>query len=222
MHKTGKRHAQSRYSDETRRQILYFLRGLIKHGKERCQDGKYAPQNQAGDDGKNYQLRICLPCFLHFTGTQKLPHNNGNRTSQSQKDYIKKIGDCGRDIQSGNCIQSPVGIALHQESNSGRPKNLIDHKRCAFYDNISGQLHGNLWIPVNSRNERHFACMSVCPDDHNCRLNIPGDHCGNRCPLYSQLRESEIAENQQIIQSQIHQYRCNAGFHGNHRFSAFP
>ena len=60
------------------------------------------------------------------------------------------------------------------------------------------------------------------PPRHDGKLHVPGNDRGDGCALHAHFRRAEFAEDQDVVQHQIHEHRRNAAQHGDEGLAGLP
>ena len=197
--------------------------GGIVNQREHLGDGSQqdAEHNTNHNIGGN-QLAVVFPNLLHrMSRAQHLSHHNAHRVAAGNKGDTGQIKNGGGDIHGRHHIQTAGGVALIQKCHTAGPQRLIQQQRHTLYGNVLQQSCGNIHTAVGTLNEHTDLLMPVGPDCHDGKLHIAGNgSCQRRTPN-THFRRAEMAENQHIVQHQIHQHRNHTGRHGHGGFTGF-
>ena len=180
-----------------------------------------AAEKNAGDDGDGNELPVAVP-HLRFgvTRSQHLAHEDAYGVAHGHEHHAGKVAKGGGDVHGRHHIQTAGGVALVQNGHAGGPQKLVHQQGHTLHGDQLEELAGDVGGAVDPHDIGAAMGVAVGPNCHNSQLHIPGDHRGQRRAGDAQSRSAEVAEDQHIVQAQVHQHGGDACQHGNHGVAA--
>ena len=197
-----------------------LLIGIVELWKQRSRTSHGNHDHHAHHHGCRDDPCIRLLCLFHPACTQQLTYNNRHRVSHGDERDIEHVIDGVGDILPCDCIQAAQRVGLVLKEDAHRPERLIDQERCSGDEELLHNRQRHLHRPIDTPDIGMGCAVPVQPDHDNGTLHHSGQvGCESRA-VYAQLRESELAVDQQIVEHQVDKDSRHASFHGHQRLTA--
>ena len=215
-------HHHRRYADQLGRQMPDLVGGVVDSGEQAGDHCHQRAEHQSGGHGNHHQLPAFAADRLGRTArAQHLPHEDAYGVAHGQERHAAQIEQGAGDVHSGHHVQTAGGIALVHDCHAAGPEELVEQQGHALDGDALQQLPGDIEGAVNAHNVGICPPVQVGPAADDQQLHISGDDRGQRRALNAHLGSAEVAEDQHIVQAQIHEHSHNAANHGNSSFSGF-
>ena len=179
-------------------------------------------EQRAGGHGNGNQLPAgILDLRFRGGGTQHLAHENAVRRAHGHKHHAGQVEQGGGDVQGGHHVQAAGGVALVHKGHAGGPEQLVGKQGHSLDDDVFQQPAGNHKGPVGPHDEGILLRVQMGPARHDAQLHKPGDDGGQGRALHTHLRSAEVAEDQDVVQHQVHQGGHDAAQHGDEGLPGF-
>ena len=202
--------------------MFYLRNGVVDSREERRAKRHDSSQHTTQRYRKGNQFPILIHGTFQFAGAQQLADHNGCGIARGNERAEEQVGNRQIDIHSRYDFQPADGIALVQHRHSAGPEQFVYQQRQTENQHLAEDLPGNLQAAVNADDEGIPVCVPVRPNDHNRHLNEARKNRCKRSADYAQLRCTEFAEDQDVVEHQVHKHRNQARLHRENSLACFP
>ena len=101
------------------------------------------------------------------------------------------------------------------EGHAQRPQRFVHKQRCSGDDNGLQKRGGNGEGPVSAPDEGVLCPIPVGPGGYQKELRVPGNHRGESRPPDPHGGSAEMAEDEHVIEPQVHKHGGDTGDHGD-------
>ena len=197
--------------------------GVVDAGERLGNRRHQAAEHDARRNGHGDELPVGVPhVLLRVPRAQHLPHDNANGIAHGKIDDAPQIEQGAANVHGRHHVQPAGGVALAQDGHAAGPEEFVDQQGHTLDGDGSQQLAGDVHGTVSAHDKGVSGFVGMRPPRHDGKLHVPGNDRGDGRALHAHFRRAEFAEDQDVVQHQIHEHRRNAAQHGNESLPGLP
>ena len=151
---------------------------------------------------------------LHLVRAQILADDDGGGGAHGEEEYAEEVEHGGADAGCRHHVQAAQRVDLVQRGHAQRPEQLVHQQRHALDGDLLHHLAGNGQRAEEPLGEGVLFGVAVGVDHDDAQLHIAGQHGGDGCALHAQLREAQLAVDQQVVENEVDEHGDDARQHG--------